>query len=1591
MTQYAKQTSSPSLVTSGSHDVPSLDGGARGRNLAQTDALLRTGKPESSPPSKAPSTGLFDAEHLTTEAKEMAAAAECGDHGLFHTWLTGEMGSYQPADWTTFVGALDDHQRALIRNYMRTQCTVTLQEKLRAVLPPQLVFEPVDKGKGKDLRDVMVSSEPKAIAAVALEIAAACHAPYDEGRIYKWLRTDTPNVYTYTNTDWKSFLAPLDDKNKAAIRTHLAESCTPGLLEQLRTVLPPDLVILGGRVPREQLEAHDPHDAHDPHGGHDAHDAHDPHDADGSPQTAQTKPTAPKRAIKPVITGKPDALNALYADRDSRAEELADKVVKAMGSSKKLEAVAMVLEGSPILGDPAMRKKFIAAYNKKMNAEIDRYNELGEAIERSGFGSVERIKHVHHKNAPESMDQIIDAHFSGNASAYLKQLARDGRSSPLWKTRLALGLVEGARSAAETEVFNLVMEAPGELPKFGMSLADYWKEIDTPLKAKLDKPRYGRLAAMFQEKQAEQALEQAHEHEEEAKAELGHAVKKKKDLQKAFDKDKNKKNRMALKLGKDKADEAKTAVEDAQQDTAAKKAALNKVAIDHLAAMIVQLAPELNKLEPAAVQEIKEWAQEHGDARADAVKLSSVALGAIATNIKKQRDRAYLTQLIKGDSGGTLSTSLQGKGFHQDELRTDEVVGAQAIVDREQAKHTLGKGKDHTNLKAQLMAMSAEGREQYLAEISGMQRAELLERPKRHTALAKLSEHFAKVGLKEADAEQLAAMFRTNEVGTSYARLRALVLTTEESSWTSKSFGQQAYQLVLELEGPEYYQVRSDHTMLKAFAACTKAKDITAFLGATDQLKVTPSPDHKAVDQARNDAELAPSHWSLSLGHELEKRAIPIGDSRDRDKVFLLAHQAQNAAHRAVKAGKTDSAAKFMLDVKTGLSDGAKGTLHKHYEPLEKAIDTDAPITTDMVLGEVLYHDGKIGGHGKTFYHHINVEHFTQAFEQCEGPELLEKWSNIQEFRDGLEQAKQKGNEADFKSQFVLDASDEKKQLIRDVVGSAKAPAVLKKLRDRLREAAEHDEEFKKELDDGGVNSLFHRERMGLRGSLEQADQRRKGWQFSSFSSKGAVDAQRQREVVGGGRTAYSELAEVEDGEEQDKLYAEHHQEDIEKNQAGLERTGASFTALRAKVRKYTEIAITIAMMVIATAAAAGITAATFGAGAVTLPVVAALWAKFGIMLAAKLTAIAVGAVVKEAIGNQITGEDWNSRRVGTDIAVNSAGAVIGGIAGTGVEAGITMAGTVSSAALVELAKTATTAGAKAGSKQLTKWIMERETGEVTVLNTLIAVATTELSSIPGGEVSIALSHEQDLMNAEHTVDTDKDHINEAYHHDGLTGHADSDPSHQADQLVEHRQDDVEHAKTGVESAQSEVDADSAALGHAETTPSVDHPHEALQVVQDHTMKAHVLIGAARHSGFVRPSDLELAQHHCDVAQGHLEMIKGDEHAPPNVEAMQDKLADAQAKLEDAQAKLEDAQTRLEEAQHDQETFEHDEATAKSIKLDVAERNIYAKPMDFVVEKTLDEVLDKLIDVMKERSKSTQRKEKLEQAEKLKGSHEKAE
>ena len=244
---------------------------------------------------------------------------------------------------------------------------------------------------------------------------------------------------------------------------------------------------------------------------------------------------------------------------------------------------------------------------------------------------------------------------------------------------------------------------------------------------------------------------------------------------------------------------------------------------------------------------------------------------------------------------------------------------------------------------------------------------------------------------------------------------------------------------------------------------------------------------------------------------------------------------------------------------------------------------------------------------------------------------------------------------------------------------------------------------------------------------------------------------------------------------------------------------------------------------------------------------------------------------------------------------------------------------------------------------------MARETGEVTVLNTLAAVGVTELSSLPAAEIGGLLSGEQGLQNAEHRVDHDKELINDKYHEEGLTGHADTDPSGQVDQLIDH---------------------DTEALGTGDTGGGT--AHEAVAAAHQHVMQAHVLVGTARHGGIFTSHDLSVANHHLDVAQGKLELASGHDNAPANLDQTQQHLDEAQAKLE--------------EAQHLKEQYEQDESVAKELKAEVATRNIGAKPADQGLELILNQVLDKLVDVGEERwnKKKEQRTEKAEQVEKMK-------
>ncbi len=948
------------------------------------------------------------------------------------------------------------------------------------------------------------------------------------------------------------------------------------------------------------------------------------------------------------------------------------------------------------------------------------------------------------------------------------------------------------------------------------------------------------------------------------------------------------------KLGKAKKDvkKAKSALRERKAEQVA-----GGTEVAYLAALIESNASKLNDFDREAIDELHKWAGEHKQAVAQAMKPGSVFLAALDKHIKKDRNRELFKAIIKGDKSDAVKNALAGTsnvntglGFQKQETEgaLDQVTMTALVVDREAQKHQdkkvqirTGPAKiEHTVLKQQLLSMSPEAREQYLAFSTGASKADLQDDAKRNKALttldAKLENDCGVVDAKER--ERMLALFKVAGAGVNYSKLYGLVHTTDSKKYaTDADFGKKALAYITDFKDGEFHQLRQDKEILAAIKVCKKKDEINSLVGGLDVSgDITPLTATKAdADKATTEALHRPEHWSTLINVEMEKWRVSVRDERSRNDVYLFGHRAQMTAVEVAKlknpadqnASKPThaDAKKFVQDVWAGVSGGAQNEMKSQYPDLATALKNGGEVTLEMVLDSIAkFHIG-------SWKFHVDKDDIKKTIETSNGKELLEKWSNIEEFKTAKASVPDPVKQRELARTFVLDVNAEKRAWLDSAVGgeSVKYANIL---RDRFKKAAESDAEFKSGLTTAGYdNTQFNRENMEFRGLLEKANKQRRGLDFDGLSSKGHVQHQAHREFVGGLRKANKDDQELnarKDGQggqhdqdvdkDRDEHFEEHHAKGLDEKKEELEISGEEFDKLRENVRKYTQIAIALIISI-------AVSAATMG----TVPA----WA----MVLVKVGAIIMADIVKEVVGNAITGDKLNAQKLVTNIAVDSIGAAAGGYAGMGFEQN---AGEMN-VFLKEFIKGTVVSTTKTLTKDSIRAAAERNAGDITVSGAIKNQIMGFVVSAASSQITAAAMEAKGLSGHEHSKEAHEENAKSAEEAREPLEH---EAKPEAEHGVEEAQHGVDEAHTTVDEAQGVVDSD-----HA----TVETDHGNVDTDTSHLVAANSEVAAAQHQ-------LELAQQSADEQQ-----------------------------IEAAQAHLESAQTHVEQAQHaletDQEKLEHDE------------------------------------------------------------------
>lgn len=1050
--------------------------------------------------------------------------------------------------------------------------------------------------------------------------------------------------------------------------------------------------------------------------------------------------------------------------------------------------------------------------------------------------------------------------------------------------------------------------------------------------------------------------ESLHRHEEELKArqaKLDEAKKNVKDAEKIA---------AEAKVEADKAEKAVEALKaqlaiddgklvDAKKEVSDKKDVLkdkkkdqldSRTEVAYLAALIESMASKLNDFDREALDKLQEWTTAHKQAIPQAMTAGSPFLVAVDKHIKKDRNKEFIKALIKGDKSAAVKDTLAGTGNgntglgfsqQQTEHAMDQVTMTALVVDREAQKHTdkkvqirVGPAKiEHTILKQQLLSMSPDAREQYLAFSTNTSQADLQDEGKRNKALHDLDDKLKDAcGVTDAkERERMLALFKVAGAGPNYSKLYGLVHTTDSKKYpTDEDFGKKALAYVTEFGEGEFHQLRQDKEVLAAVKVCKKKADINKLVGGLDMTgDITPLTATKAdADKAETDALHRAAHWSTLINVEMEKYRFAPMHERSRNDIYLYGHRAQMTAIEVAKlknsADPTAStpahadAKKFVQDVWAGVD--KKSSVESAYPDLATALANGGEVTLQMVLDSI----AKFGiGSWKI---HVNKEDIQKTIETSNGKELLEKWSNIDDFKTAKSKVNDPVKQRELARTFVLDVNADKRTWLDQAAGG-ESLKYANMLRERFKKAADSDAEFKAGLAAAGYdNTVFNREQIEFRGLLEKAHKQRKGLDFDGISSKGHAQHQAQREFVGGLREANKDdqgLNVQKDGlgghhdqhidKERDERFEEHHAKSLDEKKEELEISGEEFDKLRENVRKYTEIAIALIISI-------AVSAATMGA----IPAWAVVLAKVG--------AIILADIVKEVVGNAITGDKMNAQKLVTNIAADSIATAAGGFAGMGFEM---HAAKDMNVFLKEFIKGTVVSTTKSFSKDTVKAIAEKHAGDVTitgaiknqVMGFIVSAASSQLTAAAMEAKGLG-EKESDVKAHEEAIKPDKDHIQSLETGDKPT----------AEHGVEDAQHDVDGAQSVVTDAQHTVDTDSAAVTADQANITTDTTHlttanDQVAQAQQHLTLAQQHYQAAIHD-HAGKTTIAYDRHQVELARAQLHT------AQMNVTTAQHSLETDQARLESDEARLSADEAALD---HDNEALE-----SANENLEVAKQNL---------------------------------------------------
>lgn len=671
-----------------------------------------------------------------------------------------------------------------------------------------------------------------------------------------------------------------------------------------------------------------------------------------------------------------------------------------------------------------------------------------------------------------------------------------------------------------------------------------------------------------------------------------------------------------------------------------------------------------------------------------------------------------------------------------------------------------------------------------------------------------------KLRKKLQDTFKYGANANTMTGGGTFRRL----LSHSKEEMAPEAFGKKALALIRKVRGEEFAQIRGDQKLMKALETQSSPKYwgyIAAALGlsvgAHDRAEggvdkdllngatVTGEQKHERDDAQRlgaEEAEFLPSHWGALLTAALKHARL-----LRRTEINSLVTRAFMAGKRreaATKDGEVQQsgdrklrkmgADEFVRAVFDSVSSGAKAVLEANKQGKLKnaylALMTGTRPSVDEQLEDVEFRSPL----KKTSGEKANKEKVETLFEDLQGKDLLDEWSNIEEYRELYQQTKiaihsgdqdKAGELVTCLNNFVIDIRDDRRADLKRLLSKANFVKSQNALRKKLVGAMKSDSEAVGYLEEiHFLNDELSQARTKNLALSDEQRMRSTGAQYNTFlgGKSGLKNPLNGKQIVGAsassaetkesmgmvlGRTRKAQ-SEVHKGDKDRGQVVKDNAKGIQDSQKDLERRGASFDKMRKSYNKIVMGIVKGLVTLVIAAAMAALTVATGGLGGI---------AGVGVLTAKILLKQTVGKLVQA----QLEGDSFNTTKAVWDVAfatlIAAAGGAIGAFAvpeilgamGEGVmELGDGITSTTEFVAPTDIGqaayRTALEKGMKVGFKGLMKTAITsaRSTDDNPALGKIVAGQLGGLALNIGGAVGASALTElnTDLVEKNGTADT---------------------------------------------------------------------------------------------------------------------------------------------------------------------------------------------------------------------------------------------